>query len=144
MSRGRSRRRSRLCAECGAQCKARSQDPETVTWAEIKLDAQRTEPLRCPSISIFLKKILFIYLTERGTEREGTQAGGAGEGEAGFLLSREPNGGLIPGLWDHDPSHRQVLNWLSHPDIPLLYCIVLYCIVLYYFNQVFFFFQDFI
>ena len=36
--------------------------------------------------------ILFIYLTER----EGTQAGGVGEGEAGFLPSREPNVGLIP------------------------------------------------
>ena len=26
----------------------------------------------------------FIYLTERETAREGTQAGGVGEGEAGF------------------------------------------------------------
>jgi len=28
--------------------------------------------------------------------REGTQAGGGGEGEAGFPLSREPNVGLDP------------------------------------------------
>jgi len=28
--------------------------------------------------------------------REGTQAGGVGEGEAGFLVSREPNAGLHP------------------------------------------------
>jgi len=45
---------------------------------------------------IFFLKILFIYLTERDTTREGTQAGGVGEGEAGFLLSREPNAGLDP------------------------------------------------
>jgi len=35
-------------------------------------------------------------LTERDTVREGTQAGGVGEEEAGFPLSREPNGGLNP------------------------------------------------
>jgi len=29
--------------------------------------------------------------------REGTQAGGMGEGEAGFPLSREPHVGLDPG-----------------------------------------------
>jgi len=28
--------------------------------------------------------------------RAGIQAGGAGEGEAGFLLSREPDAGLDP------------------------------------------------
>ena len=43
---------------------------------------------------IFLK-ILFSYLTERDTTREGTQAGGVGE-EAGSLLSREPAAGLHP------------------------------------------------
>ena len=44
-------------------------------------------------LSYFIfKKILFIYLTER----ERAQAGGAaeGEGEADFLLSREPDVGL--------------------------------------------------
>jgi len=37
-------------------------------------------------------------LTERDTAREGTQAGGAaeGEGEAGFPRSREPSAGLNP------------------------------------------------
>jgi len=35
-------------------------------------------------------------LTERDPAREGTQAGGGGEGEAGFLLSREPDAGLDP------------------------------------------------
>jgi len=33
-------------------------------------------------------------LTE--TAREGTQAGGVGEGKAGFLWSREPDAGLDP------------------------------------------------
>jgi len=35
-------------------------------------------------------------LTERKTAREGTQAGGAGEGEAGSQPSREPDVGLDP------------------------------------------------
>jgi len=48
------------------------------------------------SLSFFLK-ILLIYLTERDTAREGIQAGGVGEGEAGFLQSGEPDAGLDPG-----------------------------------------------
>ena len=39
---------------------------------------------------------MFTYLTERDTVREGAQAGAVGEGEAGFLLSREPDAGLDP------------------------------------------------
>jgi len=35
-------------------------------------------------------------LTERDTAGEGTQAGGVGEGEAGFPPSREPYVGLDP------------------------------------------------
>jgi len=35
-------------------------------------------------------------LTERDTAREGTQAGGVREGEAGFPQNREPNTGLDP------------------------------------------------
>jgi len=49
-------------------------------------------------------------LTERDTAREGTQAGGAGEGEAGLPLSREPDAGLDPRSWNHDPSRRQTLD----------------------------------
>ena len=47
-------------------------------------------------IYLFFLKILFIYLTGRDTAREGTQARGVGEGEAGFPLSREPDAGLDP------------------------------------------------
>jgi len=35
-------------------------------------------------------------LTERDTEREGTQARGVGEREAGFPWSREPDAGFDP------------------------------------------------
>jgi len=35
-------------------------------------------------------------LTERDIVRAGTQAGGVGEGEAGFPRSREPDMGLDP------------------------------------------------
>ena len=35
----------------------------------------------------------FIYLFDRETAREGTQAGGVGQGEA---LNREPDAGLDP------------------------------------------------
>ena len=45
-------------------------------------------------LSFFFLNILFIYLTQK--ERVIAQAGGAGEGEAGFLMSREPDDmGLI-------------------------------------------------
>ena len=44
----------------------------------------------------FFFKILFIYLTERQAVREGTQAGGVGEEEAGSQQSREPDVGLDP------------------------------------------------
>ena len=47
-------------------------------------------------IYFYFLKILFIYLTERDTAREGTQVGGVEEGEAGLPLSREPDGGLHP------------------------------------------------
>ena len=49
-----------------------------------------------PSVFILTSFLFFIYLTERDTEREGTQAGGVGEGEAGFPLSKEPDVGLDP------------------------------------------------
>jgi len=35
-------------------------------------------------------------LTERETAKEGTKAGGVGEGEAGLPPSKEPNAGLHP------------------------------------------------
>ena len=38
-----------------------------------------------------------------------------GEGEAGFLLSREPDVGLDPRTPGSDLSQRQKLNGLSHP-----------------------------
>ena len=67
--------------------------------------------------SIYLLKALFIYLTEIDTAREGTQAGGVGEGEAGFLLSREPD----PRPRDHDLRGRQTLKRLSHQGAPAYY-----------------------
>ena len=42
-------------------------------------------------------------MTERETAREGTQAGGVGEGEAGFPQSREPDAGLDAGLNPRTP-----------------------------------------
>jgi len=46
----------------------------------------------------FFFKVLFIYLTERDTVREGTQAGGVGEGEQASHQAESPIRGLIPGL----------------------------------------------
>ena len=40
-------------------------------------------------------KILFMYLTETIARKE-PQAGAVGEGEVGFLLSRDPDVGLNP------------------------------------------------
>jgi len=55
-------------------------------------------------LSLFFKG--FIYLFDRDTAREGTQAGRVGEGEAGFPWEGAGSlmWSLIPGLWDHDLS----------------------------------------
>ena len=50
----------------------------------------------------FFFKSLCIDLTERDTAREGTQAGGVGEGDVGLPRSKEPDVGLDPGPWDQD------------------------------------------
>ena len=57
---------------------------------------------------LFFFKILFIYLTqrERQTVREGTQAGGVGEEEAGFPLSREADSGFDPGTLGSRPEPK--------------------------------------
>ena len=44
----------------------------------------------------FFFKDFFIYLTERNTAREGTQAEGMVAGEAGFPPGKEPDVGLHP------------------------------------------------
>jgi len=56
----------------------------------------------------------------RESEREHKQWELQAEGEAGSLQSKEPDAGLDPGLWDHDPSQRQTFNQLSHPGVPNL------------------------
>jgi len=55
-------------------------------------------------------------LTERDTARAGTQAGGVGEGEAGFPRSGEPDVGLDPRTWYHE---LKADAWrLGHPGAP--------------------------
>ena len=67
-------------------------------------------------VSLFLSftflKFLFmeLYLFERAA---------VGEGEAGSLLSREPNVELYLRTQGSDLSRRQMLNQLSHPDSPM-------------------------
>ena len=48
------------------------------------------------SFFFFFKEFIYLFDRERETVRERTQAGGVGEGEAGFPLSREPDAGLDP------------------------------------------------
>jgi len=69
------------------------------TWAIVNNAAINIGVHTSFQISVFVfffLKILFLYLTERDTAREATQAGGVGEGEAGFPPSREPDVGLDP------------------------------------------------
>ena len=61
---------------------------------------------------IFFLKVLFIYL------REGTQAGGVGEEEAGFQWSREPNVGLHPRTLGSCPEPKADAQQLSLPGVP--------------------------
>jgi len=48
------------------------------------------------SVIFFLKDFIYLFDREREIARAGTQAGGVGEGEAGFPLSRDPNVGFDP------------------------------------------------
>ena len=79
---------------------------------------------------LFLKKILFIYLTEK--EKEIAQTGGAAEGEGGEEAGSPLSSlmwGLIPGLWDHDLSWRQTLNfnWVTQaPPSTLFWYLLLH------------------
>ena len=58
----------------------------------------------------------FIYLFDREPANVHKQGEPQGEGEAGPPQSRESDAGLYPR--DHDLIRRQMLNRLSHPDIP--------------------------
>ena len=61
---------------------------------------------------LFFKKIFYLFiLTERERQpaREGTQAGGVGEKEAGSQWKSLMRGS-IPKLWDHALNQRQTLN----------------------------------
>lgn len=62
----------------------------------------------------FFFKILFIYLTER----ERTPEGGAGEGEAGFPLSREPDAGFDPIILGSRPESKAGASRLDHARAP--------------------------
>ena len=48
----------------------------------------------------------YLFDTEKETAREGTQAEGVGEGEAGSPLSREPNVGLDPRTLGSQPEPK--------------------------------------
>ena len=65
---------------------------------------------------ILLKKILFIYLSERANEHKPNKGRGEKKGRRrGRISVGSPTWSSIPGLWDHDLSQRQTLNLLSHP-----------------------------
>ena len=123
---------SKLPAEQRARCRAQSQDPGIMTWAE----GRGFNPLSHPGapwfnnsihdsllimISVlFILKILFIYLfiyflrrfylfiwqTEITSRQRGRQRE---RGKQAPRWAESPMWGSIPGLWDHDPSWRQRL-----------------------------------
>jgi len=56
----------------------------------------KRSPLLCLKLSHPWKLRFYLFDRARYTARERTQAGGVGEGEAVFPLSREPDAGLDP------------------------------------------------
>ena len=64
---------------------------------------------------IFFKDFIYLFDTEREREHKQGEQQAEGEGEAGSLRNRELTWGWSPGPWGHDPSWRQMLNWLNHP-----------------------------
>ncbi|XP_073758103.1 BCLAF1 and THRAP3 family member 3 isoform X5 [Callorhinus ursinus] len=67
----------------------------------------------------FREKLLRKKKRER--ERAGTQAGGVGEGEAGFPWSREPDAGLDPRTLGSRLEPKADAQQLSHPGAPQLF-----------------------
>ena len=67
---------------------------------------------------LFYKNLIYSY----DREGERAQAGGtAGRGRRSRFPAEArsplPMWGSIPGLWEHDPSRRQMHNGLSHPGV---------------------------
>ncbi|XP_073737570.1 uncharacterized protein [Callorhinus ursinus] len=58
--------------------------------------------------------------SERDTAREGTQAGGVGEGEAGFPRSREPDAGLDPRTLGSRPEPKAAAQPTEPPSCNIL------------------------
>ena len=67
-------------------------------------------------VTAFLKRF-YLFICEREHECGGWTEG---EGQADIPLSREPDVGLNPKIWDHDLSQRETLNQLSHPGNPVI------------------------
>ena len=67
----------------------------------------------------FFLKIIYLFIWERVSRREHEQ--GEGRGRSRPQPSRDPDGGSIQGVWNHDLSRRQMLNRLSSPpsDAPV-------------------------
>ena len=57
----------------------------------------------------FFKRLFILFIWQRQPAREGTQAGGVGEEEAGSQW-RSLMWGSIPEHWDHALSRKQMLN----------------------------------
>ena len=72
------------------------------------LSGSNPDPLFIVVVVVVFKDFIF-YLTQRQPVREGTQAGGVGEEEAGFK-QRSLMWDSIPGPWDHTLGRRQMLN----------------------------------
>lgn len=62
----------------------------------------------------FFFLILFIYLKESMSREWGIE----GEREASSTLAGSLKLGSVSGLWNYDPSQRQMLNQRSHPGTP--------------------------
>ena len=63
---------------------------------------------------------LFIFERQRDTEHEWgrgreRETQNLKQAPGSELTAPEPDVGLEPTNWDHDPSRSQMLNWLSHP-----------------------------
>ena len=70
----------------------------------------------CISSSPSPSSDFYFFIWERAIKREYEL--GEKEREADSPLSREPDAGLIPGLWDHDLSWGKMLDQVSQPGSP--------------------------
>ena len=78
--------------------------------------------------TLFRPFVLRFYLFERKQEARENKRRGVQRKKQTPRWAGSQMWGSIPGPWDYDLSWRQLLNWLSHPGIPIPVFLILFSV----------------